>query len=175
MSYGARPCAECGKPMHRHAQASYCFPCAASRIKSRISTSERTRPAEKAKKINGVCVCIDCDAPLKQPVYNGKKRRTTLRCFVCNQQHWMYRELLTGKAIAGHAVSNAKRRGDLPPLSELRCADCGKPAECYDHRDYNHPLRVEAVCRSCNVVRGPAIPFNPLLVGLLLIAASQPA
>lgn len=52
--------------------------------------------------------------------------------------------------------------------TSLVCCDCGAQAHCYDHRDYNEPLRVDSVCRSCNVLRGEAIPFNPYIVGLLL-------
>ena len=50
----------------------------------------------------------------------------------------------------------AVRRGDLPRASELKCADCGKSAEVYDHRDYNLPLNVNPVCKSCNAIRGKA-------------------
>lgn len=54
-------------------------------------------------------------------------------------------------------VSRARIRGDLPNPSTLKCVDCGAPACQYDHREYAKPLEVDAVCRSCNVRRGPAI------------------
>jgi len=30
------------------------------------------------------------------------------------------------------------------------CVDCGANAVCYDHRDWQKPLEVVPVCRSCN-------------------------
>ena len=55
-------------------------------------------------------------------------------------------------------VRDEKRRGKLPRPSELACIDCGKPACSYDHRDYTKPLSVDAVCHSCNLLRGPGYP-----------------
>lgn len=63
-----------------------------------------------------------------------------------------------GGSAAHHAVHAAIRRGELPHPKTLLCTDCGKPAMDYDHRDYGKPLQVEAVCRSCNRLRGPARP-----------------
>ncbi len=54
------------------------------------------------------------------------------------------------------AVAKAVRKGDLRPASAFACADCGGAASQYDHRDYTKPLQVVPVCRSCNVMRGPA-------------------
>jgi hypothetical protein len=59
---------------------------------------------------------------------------------------------------AGNAVQKAIRAGDIPHPLTCACADCGKPASVYDHRDYTRPLDVEPVCRSCNYKRGQA--FN---------------
>lgn len=56
-------------------------------------------------------------------------------------------------------VSKAVKSGELPPLPSCVCADCGAPAECYDHRDYTRPLAVEPVCKGCNNRRGPGWPF----------------
>jgi len=42
----------------------------------------------------------------------------------------------------------------------MKCEDCGRDAECYDHRDYNKPLDVEPVCRQCNSIRGAGIPMK---------------
>lgn len=53
-------------------------------------------------------------------------------------------------------VRKARLAGDLPPPNKLKCVDCGKPAYCYDHRDYSKPLQVDAVCASCNKYRGAA-------------------
>jgi hypothetical protein len=54
-------------------------------------------------------------------------------------------------------VALAVRLGYLKPARECSCVDCGNPAEHYDHRDYNKPLEVEAVCRPCNYKRGVAV------------------
>jgi hypothetical protein len=66
----------------------------------------------------------------------------------------------TGKAYAGRMVQRAIKRGELRPPYEFECADCQKQAMQYDHRDYNKPLDVVPVCRSCNITRGPAIPIK---------------
>ena len=54
-------------------------------------------------------------------------------------------------------VQAAVKRGDLPHISTQKCADCGKQAAHYDHRDYFLPLNVEPTCHSCNMMRGPAM------------------
>lgn len=56
------------------------------------------------------------------------------------------------------AVSQAVKKGLIPKASVFDCVDCGKSAMQYDHRDYNKPLVVQPVCRSCNLQRGAAIP-----------------
>lgn len=61
-------------------------------------------------------------------------------------------------------VNYAKRSGKIPPPSDYECADCGAPARVYDHRDYNKPLEVVAVCQSCNVKRGAGIPLQSLAI-----------
>ena len=50
--------------------------------------------------------------------------------------------------------------GRLPLARTLKCVDCGKPANGYDHRDYRKPVEVEAVCRRHNRLRGRAAPFD---------------
>ena len=59
---------------------------------------------------------------------------------------------------ACYAVQVAIKRGILLTLPHVHvhCVDCGQPATCYDHRDYDKPLDVRAVCQSCNLRRGPA-------------------
>lgn len=59
--------------------------------------------------------------------------------------------------IAHREVARARKRGELPDPRSLPCADCGIQAIEYDHRDYSKPLKVDAVCRGCNIRRGPAI------------------
>lgn len=49
--------------------------------------------------------------------------------------------------------------GELARLDgSILCVDCGEPATCYDHRDYNKPEIVEPICTSCNKTRPPAKP-----------------
>jgi hypothetical protein len=55
-------------------------------------------------------------------------------------------------------VALAIRTGQLLHPTNFKCVDCGDAAVEYDHRDYNKPLHVDPVCRSCNLQRGPAIP-----------------
>lgn len=72
-----------------------------------------------------------------------------------------------GKQRAHSIVAAAIRAGELPPPFGCKCADCDSPATEYDHRDYNAPLSVDAVCRTCNRRRGPAIPIRGGLSGLV--------
>ena len=61
-------------------------------------------------------------------------------------------------ARAHGLVSVAIRKGKLPKLDgTIKCTDCEKPAKHYDHRDYLKPLKVAAVCISCNHKRGSGI------------------
>ena len=80
-------------------------------------------------------------------------------CFDCR---WKATEW---QALAGRQVAIAIKQGKLPRPETLRCVDCGKRAQQYDHRLYAAPLQVEPVCRSCNRKRGPAkdllAPFHP--------------
>lgn len=71
----------------------------------------------------------------------------------------------TLQTLAHHQIAAAVRRGELVGLSVhfdagVPCVDCGKPAQCYDHRDYLEPLDVDPVCVKCNQDRGPAMPVN---------------
>jgi hypothetical protein len=61
---------------------------------------------------------------------------------------------------AHRKVKYAITQGNLAPVQKMKCLDCGCQAEIYDHKDYNKPLEVEPVCRSCNRKRGSAIPLN---------------
>jgi len=69
---------------------------------------------------------------------------------------------MSNQLKAVNAVALAKRRGDLPHLTDGKtaCVDCGNPASVYDHRDYLKPLEVDPVCRVCNSKRGPAMNHN---------------
>lgn len=72
-------------------------------------------------------------------------------CHECYTPHLKHAQ----RAIA----ENAKRirRGEIPKAAELICVDCGKQASVYDHRSYFEPLKVDPVCRTCNMSRGPAL------------------
>jgi hypothetical protein len=72
-------------------------------------------------------------------------------CVSCSNDRHGY----TTRAIT--AVWKAVREGLLPNPKTLQCVDCDRPAQCYDHRDYNRPLNVWPVCRKCNYRRGSAI------------------
>lgn len=65
-----------------------------------------------------------------------------------------------GKEPAGGIINLRVRKGEIPPATSFQCTDCSRPACQYDHRDYNRPLMVDPVCRSCNLRRGPAIPVH---------------
>jgi len=79
-------------------------------------------------------------------------------CGACAKVRYRFRERLRvhqGKPRAHGAVRRAIEKGLLPPLDgRVRCVDCGRDAEVYDHRDYAYPLFVEPVCMRCNSRRG---------------------
>lgn len=60
---------------------------------------------------------------------------------------------------AHRKVCSAIVRGELKPIKELSCVDCGAQATIYEHRDYTKPLDVEPVCHKCNSARGPGLPY----------------
>lgn len=113
------------------------------------------------------CRCHYCGA-----VEMARGGSQYFRCAACHAagvqfaRHDGARYLLGGDS-AGGRVHKAIRDGALPHPSLLACTDCGAAAEHYDHRDYNKPLVVEAVCRSCNFKRGPAIPWRGAIEVLL--------
>lgn len=79
-------------------------------------------------------------------------------CVNCAQVKGIYRKYGTGQNAAHSLVAKEIKAGRLPSPKTLPCADCGKPAHGYEHRDYNRPLDVEPICRACNTRRGSAIP-----------------
>jgi len=76
-------------------------------------------------------------------------------CFPCVRDN----PKRVGSVSAINAVQKAIKNGILAPAKTLICVDCGRPGECYDHRDYGKPLDVVPVCRKCNYRRGSAIPL----------------
>lgn len=77
------------------------------------------------------------------------------QCPKCKSQRW---NVSIEQRTAKGRVAQAVKGGKLPKLDgTIPCADCGKPATQYDHRDYNKPLDVEPVCTKCNSKRGRAV------------------
>jgi hypothetical protein len=83
----------------------------------------------------------------------GRDVRATV-CFNCTDKTYK----ITGGLAASRDVRQAIKKNLLANPTNFMCVDCGVPATCYDHRDYNKPLEVEPVCSRCNVLRGSAIP-----------------
>jgi hypothetical protein len=49
---------------------------------------------------------------------------------------------LAGSSFAHQAVYVAIKNRTLPKITDdIKCVDCGNPAQCYDHRDYNYPKK----------------------------------
>lgn len=106
----------------------------------------------KRRRILHAEVCVKCGGAINRSIM------TAIYCFPCA------RGLVKVKARAYARTNRRIIKGEIPPPSTLKCADCGDPAQLYDHRSYE-PIVIEPCCRSCNVRRGPA--FLPLseLVG----------
>lgn len=98
--------------------------------------------------IDGRPTCIDCLEPYQ--LRSPKSR--DIRCSDCaTSRYW---KMVGYQNAACRLVHAAMRRGDIPAPASLACVDCGAQARDYDHRDYTQPLKVDPVCRSCNVMRG---------------------
>lgn len=79
-----------------------------------------------------------------------------------SRRYWTHRAYLEQCPLIAEAyrvVQRALKSGALKPAKDHACVDCGKPAKCWDHRDYREPLAVEPVCLSCNRRRVPALPY----------------
>lgn len=68
-----------------------------------------------------------------------------------------WKERVTIRRAACNAVAKAIREGRLEHPRGMACVDCGGVAIEYEHRDYTQPLKVEPICRGCNLRRGPAL------------------
>jgi len=93
------------------------------------------------------------------------------RCFYCNVELVAYDKYAKicedceamRRPIATRArtvVRQAIKDKHIKAASAYRCADCGGPADRYDHRDYLKPLQIAPVCNACNYKRGPGIIGN---------------
>lgn len=110
-------------------------------------------------KVDGVWRCVDCLAQTLSDDLIGRTQ-PPMRCDTCSLARYRYQD--EQRKAAHKAVGNAVRQGRLPRPGAYRCVDCGnRQAEVYDHRDYSKPLQVAPVCRSCNVMRGPASEPDP--------------
>ena len=169
-----RQCRNCGCDVKRR-QSWFCITCALARASRKIGSPDRKRPGVVAPlRIGEQWCCVDCHAPVDQRTYRGRKCRPPVRCDPCAGTNILFSEILSGRRAAGCAVSRAVFIGALPKARDLQCVDCNGPAECYDHRDYAQPLKVDAVCRSCNSLRGPAAPVaHKYFFGLALLAEND--
>lgn len=172
-------CKQCNADISgHHGKAIYCFACSAERRKVRIADPSRKRePHPSPIRRNGQWVCLTCAEPVHQFItHDGKKRRPSTRCQVCAVGHHLWSKWMTGRLMCATAVSKAKASGELAPLDGQLCADCARPAQCYDHRDYSRPLDVEPVCFSCNVIRGHAKPIDQgIVLGMFSRLISAPS
>lgn len=94
----------------------------------------------------------------------SKRHRAARFCFPCiavRARNAARNYIPNNDNQKARAITNcAVRVGFLPDPRDFLCVDCNRPAECYDHRDYNKPLEVEPVCRPCNSSRGAGIPLH---------------
>lgn len=101
--------------------------------------------------------CKYCGTDISQ---RNPQATTCLKCSTKRISHFMRvhkNDNETARKITKYAV----KLGFLLHPTNFICMDCKKrQAECYDHRDYNDPLKVEAVCLPCNASRGRGIPFD---------------
>ena len=65
----------------------------------------------------------------------------------------------SGSNYAKLIVLRAIRKGTIIDLKKVfvKCRFCPDRATQHDHRDYNFPLQITPVCKSCNLKLGPAI------------------
>lgn len=94
--------------------------------------------------------CIECGQPHRR-VYGS------WRCFPCDKA------VLRSRQAASRVVLDAIKAGAIPKASYLPCHYCGGTARDYEHRNYLLPLDVQPACRSCNLMRGPAIWRSPAI------------
>jgi hypothetical protein len=84
-------------------------------------------------------------------------RGALLPCQCATCERGRHRDERRGAGRAYRLVQAAIQHGRLAKRDgTIACADCGRPATEYDHRDYGQPLLVAPVCHRCNVRRPPA-------------------
>lgn len=102
---------------------------------------------------------ITCEMCGEQETRPSNRARFCLGCARArsNERIRRWSEANPNVYLAHKATTLAKWRKEIPWPNDFDCVDCGRPAECYDHRDYLRPLDVEPVCYSCNRRRGPGL------------------
>lgn len=90
--------------------------------------------------------CEECKRDYEVSFWVRKRRH----CFDCRHAYFETQLKCWG------ALKKARLDGKIDSPTNHLCVDCGKPAYCWDHRDYMKPLDVEPVCRSCNAKRPPS-------------------
>lgn len=89
-------------------------------------------------------VCLGCNGLFHATACGAHHSRHCLEC----GKAWRERQ-----RVAMVEVRRAVMDGRIPPVRTLKCVDCGFPGHDYEHRDYDKPLDVVPVCRSCNQKR----------------------
>lgn len=90
-------------------------------------------------------VCIRCKLP--------SQRDPRVRSFMCESCMCLHRD---EARRATSEVTKAIKNGEMDRADAHACADCGKTARDWDHRDYLRPLEVVPLCKGCNIKRGTA-------------------
>lgn len=99
---------------------------------------------------------ILCRVCMKPCTVHKMARRVCAECSLQPKEIMFAAKLAQRRAH--RRVRRAILRGELPRLDgSIPCSDCKNPAEVYEHRCYLSPLDVQPVCRTCNILRGPAI------------------
>lgn len=152
----SRPCQDCGQMFTGHFNRRYCDNCPPSHERNYANPGrpkhERAQwcaacgvKLERASRAHNAIYCLPC----------GASSKSIARARMRADGRMDYNE--AARLVTNYAV----RVGFLPMPELYACVDCGAPAICYEHRDYNKPLDVEPVCRACNGRRGPGIPMKP--------------
>lgn len=117
-----------------------------------MTEAQQLPPKKRGRKPGSLSRFKCCDCGAIDLVSGGSGNH---RCKPCRIEFMNSSRRATRKR-AESLVSAAVKAGVFAPARVHKCVDCGEQARDYDHRDYQKPLTVEPVCRSCNLRRGPA-------------------
>ena len=141
-------CHDCGASFVGHFNRKFCDDCPPASARNYANPGVERAPMRTT--------CIQCGDSIK-PYANRKY------CSPCGST-MKYPRIISGpkndNEMARRITTFAVRVGFLPLPTDFPCVDCGKPAKCYEHRDYSKPLDVVPVCIHCNKVRGRGIPVK---------------